>query len=168
VQVNYCRRWNFDYDQPIESLTEEDAKLRDDSGELYTVVIGDPTAPEQVIEVAWKNKHIGVIFFDALKRRSLSYAFTRISDDKMFLDDITTWTFADDTAKAVNETARTDHARYSQDGTVKYEARDRAANEIRRTEISGVNLDINWEPVPVFGRWESIIRRNREAPVVAG
>ena len=42
------------------------------------------------------------------------------------------------------------------------EVRDEQADEIRNIKYRDVKLDINWEPVPVFGDWEAIARYDRE------
>jgi len=164
MQVSYCRRWNFLLDRPIDPLTEEGARAADAAGELYTVVLGDPTGPEKIIEVVWEDNHVGVVFFDRLQRQSLHYSFTRVDDKTMFLHAITNWQYPDDTAKTIDESSWIEHIEYHQDGIVEHEVRDEQAGEIHTKKVRDVKLDINWEPVPTFGDWESIARHDRQPP----
>ena len=164
MQVTYCRRWNFLHDQPIDPLTEAQARKRDAAGKLYTVVLGDPAGPEKIIEVVRASGHVGVAFFDPLQRQSLYYTFTRVDDDTMFLHGMTNWKYPNDAAKTINESCWIEHFEYHQDGIVEHEVRDEQADEIRITKYRDVKLDINWEPVPAFGDWDAIARYDRQPP----
>jgi hypothetical protein len=85
----------------------------------------------------------------------------------MFMATITRWEYPHEAARTIDEFSVIEQIRYRRDGPVRREVRDKAANEIVRTDYGGVNLDINREPVPAFGDWESVARYNREprAPV---
>jgi hypothetical protein len=59
MQVSYCRRWNFKLNRPIDPFTEEEARQRDATGEEYSAVIGEPQAPDRIIEIV-RPKTIGI------------------------------------------------------------------------------------------------------------
>lgn len=163
MQVSYCRRWNFKRNRPIDPLTEEEARQRDEAGELYSVVVGDPAAPDRIIEVVRPN-HIGVWFFDPQQRQSLNYTFRRAGDGRMFLRNIIRWAYPNDEARMLNQCSLIEEIQYEEGGIAHHEVRDKEADEIKRTSYRDVSLDINWEPVPAFGDWDSIIRYDRSAP----
>jgi hypothetical protein len=163
MNVSYCRRWNFKRSRPIDPLTVDQARERDQAGELYTVVIGDPTAPDRVIEVVRPN-HVGTWFFDRHQRQSLNYLFRRVDDTTMFLHNITRWAYPNDQARTLNESNLIETIDYEPDGIAHHTVRDEAAGEDKRTSYRAVKLDINTEPVPTFGDWQSIARYDRVDP----
>jgi hypothetical protein len=167
MPVTYSRRWNFRRNRPIDPLTEDEARALDASGELYTAVLGDPAAPDQVIEVTRGNGHLGTVFFDKNQRQSVLFTFSRADDGKLFLREITRWQYPDDDARTISEATTIEKVGYEPDGIVHREVRDRAANQVTRTDYRDVNLDINWEPEPEFGDWASIARFERDRPASA-
>lgn len=162
MNVHYCRRWNFSLDQPIDPYTPEQARERDEQGELYTVIIGDAQKPECVIER--DGSLYGPYFFDSNRRRQTCFAFRAIDDKRLFLKEIWTWEYPHDKARRLNESSRIDHLVYDQNGIVKHTITDKIKNEVVTRQIADVKLDINWEPVPEFGDWESLSRFNRDKP----
>ncbi len=165
MQVSYCRRWNFKRNRPIDPYTVDEARQRDQAGELYSVVLGDPSAPDRIIEVVRPN-HIGVWFFDPHQRQSLNYIFRRADDTTMFLHNISRWAYPNEQAHGLNESSIIEAIEYEPGGIAHHEIRDKAADEIRRTSYRDVKLDINWEPIPAFGDWTSIARYDRDKPPV--
>lgn len=162
MQVSYSRRWNFIRNRPIDPLTEDEAKQRDTAGELYSVVVGDPAAPDRIIEVV-RPDHIGVWFFDPRQRQSLNYVFRRTDDETMFLHNVTRWGYPDDGARTLTGANVIEEIEYEPDGIAHHEVRDDTAGETTRKSLRDINLGINWEPVPAFGDWQSIVRYNRDA-----
>jgi hypothetical protein len=160
-QISYCRRWNDICRKPIEPLDEAEAARRDAEGEEYAVVVGDGAAPEAVIEVVWKNEYVGVWFFDEQRRRDLNYAFRRIEPDRLFLHEIVTWTYPPE-AETFSDATIIDTLVYQHDGVVRHDHTDTEAKEVESTHYKDVSLDTNWEPVPRFGDWASVARRNRQ------
>lgn len=163
MRVSYCRRWNFKRVRPIDPLTVEEARTRDEAGELYTVVIGDPAAPDRVIEVV-RPDHVGTWFFDRQQRRSLNYQFRRVDEKMMFLHRITRWAYPNDQARMLNESNLIETIDYEPEGIAHHTVRDEVAGEEKRTSYREVVLDINAEPVPSFGGWQSIARYDRVHP----
>jgi len=162
--VSYCRRWNFDYQEPIDPLSLNTALARDASGELYTVVLADPTGgdvPEAIIEVQWENKHAGAWFFDEFGRQTLNYAFRR-TDDGLFLHNLMEYAYPDEHAETLTGATRTDEIRFSPDGMTKEIISDDLKQEREKIERIDVDVTSHWEPVPRFGEWDSLARWNRD------
>jgi hypothetical protein len=162
MQVTYSRRWNKGQKKPLDPVSAEEARRLDEEGDYYTVVFGDGDTPSGYIEVNWGEQYLAVYFLDAQSRPWLVYSFTRLDEDRMFMDSVMRWEYPDDTARAMSGATLTEELRYRQDGVVQREVRDDAAREVRRQTVTDVPLDINWEPVPRFGEWESVARQDRE------
>lgn len=161
MQVTYCRRWSFRTQRVTDPLTVEQAAKLDAAGEWYTVVLGALTAPTAILDVVRGNRHIDVTFPDDRGRQVLTYDFRQVDDDTMFLTTMTRWEYGDEQARTISQADVVDKFSYRDDGTVHREVRDVRARERRTTDFSGVDVSINWEPVPAFGDWESIARRER-------
>jgi hypothetical protein len=163
MKVSYCRRWNFKRNRPIDPLTVEQARHRDEADELYTAVLGDPAAPERVIEIV-RPDHVGVWFFDPQQRPSLNYLFRRTDERTMFLHNVTRWAYPNDDARMFSESNLIEEIEYEPGGIAHHEVQDQTAGEIKRTSYREVGLDVNVEPVPAFGDWTSIARYERGTP----
>lgn len=160
--ITYCQRWNNTKIKPIEPFTPEEALRKDRAKEWYTVVLGDLAAPRCYVEVAWENNHLGVWFLDDELRQSVHYAFTRVDDTMMFLSSVSFWYYSRRVGRSLEDASRIQNVLYTTDGHVR-----RTTTEVRKRrdkieEFSDVPLDINWEPVPVFGDYGSVTRVDRE------
>jgi hypothetical protein len=163
MQVTYCRRWNFMYNQPIDPLTGQQARKRDEKGELYTAVLGDPVDPVLLVEV--QRPHIRVVFFDQFQRQLHHFDFRRHDDKTLFLHEITNWVYPDDQFREMNEASVITSARFDPPDLSRVEIRDKVAGEVKEKKYREVDLGPHWEPVPEFGDWLSIARYEREKPV---
>ncbi len=165
MRVSYCERWNNRLAEPIEPISEEEARRRYEKGPWFTVVIGDPPIPHCFIEINWENDYMGVNFLDEAGSTRCVYAFTRVDDSRMFLDQATFWQYPKDGKyHPMFEAELIEAFFYRQDGTATHEVRDEITGEVTLADHAGVPLDINWEPVPEFGDWASVARRDREKP----
>lgn len=160
--ITYCERWNNTLIRPIEPLTAAEAQRRDQDKELYTVVVGDPAAPRCYVEIAWENDHLGVWFLDEKLRRSAHLSFTRLDDTMMFLDAIVLWHYSGRAGRSFEDASRIEKVVYKTDGYVRRKTIDVRKRKETIEEFSDVPLDINWEPVPVFGDYRSVTRVDRE------
>jgi hypothetical protein len=167
MEAIYCRRWNDILKKPLDPITAEEARRLDADHDYYTVILYEDSTPRRYVEVNWGEAYLGVYFLDEQLREQLTYAFRRIDDERMFLDEVLRWEYPDDQAMAMSGATLTDSVRYSQDGTVQREVRDDVAQEVRRQKFADVPLDVNWEPVPQFGDWERVSRRDRSVPATA-
>ena len=162
MQVTYSRRWNLVLNKPLDPISTEEARQLDEAGDYYTVTFGDGSAPAGYIEVNWEERYLAVYFLDAQVRPWLVYTFVRLDEDRMFMESVLRYEYPDDSARAMSGATLTEELTYRQDGVVQREVRDDAAHEVRRQTITDVSLDINWEPVPRFGEWDSVARLDRE------
>lgn len=160
--TTYCERWNPLLHAPIGILSAEQARTRHDAGELYSVVIGDLAKPEVLIEVRLERDYVGVWFFDESNTlRVLKYTFKRTSPDTLFMSRVGTWDYPDGADQDLRGAHTIDSIHYQSDGIVRHESTDTVARRTTTSEYSGVDTEINVEPVPVFGQWESLARRDR-------
>ncbi|GAA1376875.1 hypothetical protein [Catellatospora chokoriensis] len=158
----YCRRWNFRRHEPVEPLTADEAQARDAAGEPYTVVPAAPRSgvPDVVIEIAWENGHAGVWFFDAYGRQCLHYSFRR-SGEQLFLGGMTTWEYPDAGAATLSGATCVSWFEFREDGGARRVISDDTAQQRTVEDRTGVDVSTQWEPVPGFGKWDSLARWSR-------
>jgi hypothetical protein len=161
MQATYSRRWNLVLHKPLDPISEQQARQLDEAGDYYTVAFTQDTT-SGYLEINWTERYLAVYFLDEQHRPGLCYTFTRLDQDRMFMNSVLRWEYPDDQARAMTGANLTEELRYQQDGVVDREVRDDTAHEVRRQTITDVNLDINWEPVPQFGQWDSVTRLDRE------
>jgi hypothetical protein len=165
MPTTYCERWNVKLCRPIGRLSAAQARKRDlEDGGWYTIVLGDLVRPECYLEVAWANAHLGVWFLDEDCRVWLHYAFTRVDERRLFLDSVVRWEYPAGAGRRLSDAELIETVTYQQDGAAHQEIVDARRNELTLQDYSGVPLDINWEPVPVFGNYRSVARLDREPP----
>jgi hypothetical protein len=162
TQVTYARRWNLVLGKPLDPVSEQEARRLDEAGDFYLVVFDGG-----YVQVNWAERALAVYFLDERTRPWLCYTFVRLDEDRMFMESVLRWEYPDETARAMTGATLTEELRYRQDGVVEREVRDDVAREVRRQTITDVSVDINWEPVPRFGEWDSVVRQDRE-PAAAG
>lgn len=161
--VTYCERWNPLLREPIGLLSTEQARARHEAGELYSVLIGDLAKPEALIEVRLERDYVGVWFFgESSTLRAVKYTFKCTSADTLFMSKVGTWVYPEDADQDLRGAHTIDSIHYQVDGIVRHESRDTVSGQVTTSEYSGVDTGINEEPVPVFGQWDSLARRDRE------
>lgn len=161
MQATYCRRWNLVRNRPMDPIGAEEARQLDAERDHYTVVLDEGGTPRVYIEVNWGEEYLAVFFLDGVRRPQLAYSFTRVDDERLFLDEVTRWEYPDEQARAMSGAQLIDTVRYQRDGTAQREVRDDVAQEVRRQQFADLPLDVNWEPVPRFGDWDRVARRDR-------
>jgi hypothetical protein len=166
MEATYCRRWNNVLKKPLDPITAEDARRLDAERDYYTVILSEDSTPRRYVEVNWGKEYLGVYFLDHRLRPHLRYTFRRAGDGRMFMTEVFRWEYPDDQARFMGDATLTDHMRYNQDGTGTREVRDDVAQEVRRQEFAELPLEYNWEPVPTFGDWEHVSRRDRSVGAV--
>ena len=163
MPVTYCESWSVKLRRPVGRLTAEQARARDEVGEpWYTVVLGEASRPESYVEVAWVNAHLGVWFLDEDSRPWLHYSFTRVDERRLFLDSVVRWDYPGHAGRRLAEADRVETLTYRPDGRVHQEIADSRVDELILCDYTDVPLELNWEPVPVFGDYGSLTRLDRE------
>jgi hypothetical protein len=162
MQVTYCELWSDQLRAPSEVMGAEQARARDAAGEPYCVVLGDASAPQAVIEVAWKNSYLGVSFIDEAGRTHTSYDFEKVDESRLFMTEVTVWTYPEG-AQFKFEASVIESVEFQPDGYASRTVDDKSSDQVKETEYANVPVDTNWEPVPEFGHWESVARYDRDS-----
>lgn len=163
LQVTYCELWSNKLRSPTDVLTEAEARDRDARGEQYCVVLGDPGAPQAILDIAWVNSALRVSFVDEEGRSHTEYLFRKMENGKLFMHDATTWTYPEGSRRK-SQASHIEEAQFRPDGYASRTIDDSSAGQIEKTEYTDVPVENNWEPMPEFGHWESVARYDRDAP----
>ncbi|GAA4046223.1 hypothetical protein [Streptomyces shaanxiensis] len=158
----YCEQWNNLTETPMNPLTPEQAQVRHASGELYTAVSSPAVqaAPTVRLEMRLETEYASVIFMDEYGRDTLDYTF-RLINGSFFLETSTSYSYGNSQERGGYADAdRTEIYEFTTDGVVRrtVEAEDGESKESRH----GIDVSANWEPVPDFGAYASLIRRERQ------
>jgi hypothetical protein len=159
--AKFCDRWNDLLHEPVRLIKEAEARRRDAAGEPYVVILGANDKPESLVEVNWSNAYIGTWFMDDEMRRHVKYSFTKLDDSTLFLDEIRVWEYPEGAKGGLSSATKLTSFSYDQDGIAHETIDGSAAGTVETISRPDVPLDINWEPVPEFGDWESISRWDR-------
>jgi hypothetical protein len=160
-KTKFSRKKNKD-----EQLLLEAAKYAHDNELLYFVTIFESDKPYCYVEI---NKGFyRVNFFDEYNRIYMAYTF--MGEDNLFewrknygnrvlLEDITFWEFKGSTEEIV----KISNHIFKPDGSFHMIERDLITNEQIDSEAKNkIDITANWEDYPEFGKYESLIRKERE------
>jgi len=157
VSMTYCDRWNRITRTPIEPLEESEARRRHAAGQLYTAVVWTSDHVENYVEVRLETGYVSVKFLDEQRRLMLTYTFDVVEAGRMFLVE-TRVVDPDDYAN--NEVYC-----FGLDGSMKRKLASLDYTEGAEDKMTGPHLAAMFEPVPPFGRYESVLRRERDRSV---
>ncbi|RSO04684.1 hypothetical protein DMH26_09580 [Streptomyces sp. WAC 05379] len=157
----YCEQWNNLAETPMTPLTPAQAQARHASGDLYTAVASptEQSAPTLRVEMRLETGYASVVFMDEYGRDTLDYTFTLINGS-FFLETATSHSYGNSQDRGGYADAyRTETYEFTTDGVIHRTVEEEGdeAKEIR----NGVDVSSNWEPVPTFGAYTSLIRRER-------
>jgi hypothetical protein len=163
MQVHYGLLWNPELKEVIDPISEDQARKQwETGGDPFEIVLGDPADPTATINANSPSQGFLVNFLDELGRKELSYGVEHRDDGPMFVHSVTTWTWDTPDQRDPSEASQIETVDYRDDGYARKTV-DRAGDaNYHVTEYRDVPLDINWEPVPEFGDWASLARRNRD------
>ena len=161
MRVSYCYRWNELLNEPIDPLSEEEARARHASGELYTALLhGEDGRVRIAIEVCTSTGYFGVQWLNERGLPIMTYVFGEVEGtSRLFLEKLRVDSY-DEQGKMVFS----DINRFWPDGRWEGRKIDRSTGEVWTSEGS-VDVSHNWEPIPEFGEYESITRVERDLPV---
>jgi len=156
MEIFFCKSWFRAKKCPTEMWCEEQAKAAHEDGKLYTVLVGSIEQPHCFLEVT--RRAVGVSFLDQLLRESLSYDFQEVEPGKLFLTMATYREFEGDTGKVESGASYI----FGRDGAVTLR---REFFNPQRLETSASSADVaaNYSPKPEFGRYEDLIRVERNS-----
>lgn len=142
------------------ALLEDSAKYAHENGLIYFVTVFEEEKPFCYLEI---NKGFyRVCFLDGLLRKYMSYDFTdsfkEINPNKLFLNKLTIWEFKGSSDKMIKIT---DHI-FKADGSFVMIERDLLTNEQVNSEAKNkIDVTSNWEDYPEFGKYNSLIKIER-------
>lgn len=157
----YCEQWNNLTETPMNSLTPEQAQTRHASGELYTAVASpdEHSAPTLRVEMRLETGYASVIFMDEHGRDSLDYTFTLINDS-LFLETATSYDYGHSEERGgYADAGQTESYEFTPEGIIRRTVE--VDGEESRESRHGIDVASNWEPVPNFGAYDTLIRRDR-------
>lgn len=164
MKATYCEVWSDELRSPTDVTTEGGARERAARGESFCVVLGDTASPQAVLEVVPENKFIDVSFVDEGGRTHTALGFTDMGGGKFFLSDLVMWSYKPG-AENMSGAHRIETLEFRPDGYLKRTIDDDSVDHVEVMEYTDVPVDLNWEPEPEFGEWESIARLDRDVPV---
>jgi len=156
MNYSYAEKWSRSYKEAIKPLTEAKARKRHESGQLYSVLIGNATRPTSFVEI--RGDYVGVEFNDENLEQASSFTFQRQPDGRLFMSRAVFRQF-DETKKSVFGHS----LHFRPDGYVLSVEEDFRTNTVTRREKT-MDVSLNWEPYPKFGDYEGIARFDRDAP----
>lgn|SRR6185369_8238189 len=154
LPVVFGEGWHRYNKELIHPLTPEQARLREERGELYTVVMGDPLAPYCFIEI--RGDYFGVGFLDERRREYMSYTFDDLVECKLFLREAAYREYAAQTDRVIRGTVY----RFFPDGRTIVEKSEQPFSQSKITE-DRMDVSKNWEAKPSFGEYSGLIRKDR-------
>lgn len=167
MAYHYFGRWNTVLDEPIDPLTREEALKRFETGPWFSVGVSDDPQfgkpgiiPEAVLELEPKATAAAVWFFTSQGSATVRYNF-REMEGRLFLTNAVTYEYPDDKKHELDESTQTDNMRFKPAGEVVTHRRIKATRSVQKAEQDGVDVSGNWEDIPEFGEWDSLLRWER-------
>lgn len=161
MNTSYCEGWFRARKVATKPLTEEQARNRHDTGQLYTVLLGDPERPHTIVET--RDHYLGVEFMDDQLRAHSVYQFKRQPDGRLFMVMAIFREFEGEGTKL----RWAQQLGFEPDGHVRSAEIDYMKNpNVDNIYEKYMDVSLNWEPYPVFGNYASVTRYERgHAPV---
>ena len=162
MRWTYCDRWNDLMEEPIDPLKESEARRRHETGDLYTVVGEEDSKTKLLVEVRLENGYVGVKFLDNLGRNELIFNFKNF-DNRLFLRKVISYDYGESQERGgYADPVVIETFTYKPDGTMRREINKTRQKQIEVADYRSIDVHIHWEPVPSFGNYESIARRDRD------
>lgn len=160
MNYTYCDAWNTVALAPSGLLEPAEAQRRHQLGGAYTALVGPPEQPDAVIEVHGEMGFVSVTFLDERSLDRLIYEFETL-EGRLFLQAATVRTWHEQ-----GELATAHVFRFRQDGRL-YITRRLAGkdyDEETEAQLTPEELKPLWDDVPAFGRYEHLLREERDLP----
>lgn len=163
----YGKVWNQTLRKMRDPISETVARQRFETGPWFSVarlrtdILGIPIWS---IELEPHGEVAKVLFYNTVGSIEKSHTFQRTSE-RLFMEKSIKYHYPDDSCFArMNEADIVTVINYQPDGITYVTTDDITRPDIERTSYEGVNITPNWEPMPKFGDWESLARRDRSQP----
>lgn len=162
MQWVYGERWNNLLEEPIEPFGESEARRRHEAGNLYTAIREGLDKNKILVEVRLERAYVGVRFLDELARDETVFSFRKI-EGRLFLREVISYEYGDSKKRGGHaEPVVIESFTFTPDGKMRREIDDSRQAQINATDYNSVDVSDHWEPIPSFGEYDSIIRRDRD------
>ncbi len=151
MNIVYCGEWSNIRKKPNKILSIEDAIHRSEKGEPYAAVIYENNFLVRVISI--DKEAYSVVFYDENQVPYLFYDFKKLNN-QLFLYMVYHYEYREE--KIIQHT----FFRFEEDGKMFTERMDYLTNEVVEKE-GNVDVSSNWEQIPSFGNYSSIMRKDR-------
>jgi hypothetical protein len=158
--IEYGERWSPNYQEWLNPCSEAEARRRHEARKLYTALIEQHDGSRLALELCFAFSYCNIYYFDAQGRGVMRYTFVPTDKGRLFLCEIATAEYQGDDPWSTRGISRN----YTQDGRVKTLLSERNRGLIVLGENEPADVRFHDEPVPAFGDWESLIRRDRTRP----
>ncbi|GGM10420.1 hypothetical protein [Micromonospora yangpuensis] len=168
-EIEYCHSWNVRRNRVGVALSEDEARGRDAAGEQFIAALRPRGSRQPVlVTVSGQTDTISVTFRDQHGRQNLKYWFVKADDERLFLRTVMLWEYPNDDPKLrQSEATKVEELSFRPDGYVQRIVMDHVERMKDTYEYDDVPVADNWEPVPEFGDYWSIARRERGARPVS-
>ncbi|MDO9457661.1 hypothetical protein [Nocardioides sp.] len=184
-------RWNNGFSMMLDAMSEDDARARYEQGLEVSIACGveelaaeppddldfegeQPAEWELYTELSRHERRpdqpgVAIVeFYNFWGTRVAAHYFYRQDDGRLFLAQVDELDFTD-TSRFVedNEWAVLTEHSFSPDGTSSVVVRTTQPDgrtDVTMSEHAGGDFASHWEPVPAWGDWASITRRDRSQP----
>ncbi|HEX2568140.1 MAG TPA: hypothetical protein VH877_01195 [Polyangia bacterium] len=158
-RIEYGEYWSDYYQGWRYPFSEAEARRRHEAREIYTALIDQDDGSRLALELCFAFSYCNIFFLDAQGRCVLRHTFEPTDAGRLFLCEISTGEYEGDDRWPMRGIS----FNYTQDGRVKtLLCTPRSITVLGENEPADVRL--HDEPVPAFGAWESLIRRDRTRP----
>lgn len=152
MNLVFCKEWNNIRKKPHHVIPLEEARMKDENGEAYVVAMYDEDRLFRVL--SFDKNSCTVRFYNGEQDGLyLMYGFV-LKNDKLFLNAAYHYSYLD--GKIIEHTLFS----FDQDGKMIAEKMDYRTGEVEERE-GIVDVSPNWEEIPTFGEYSSIIRKER-------
>lgn len=155
LPIAYCERWNSVLEMPFNPMGEGEARSRHEKGELYTALLGDPAAPEAMVEVRLETGYVATHFFDDCLGNVFSYIYDE-RDGRLFFD-----SYSERQWDKKGSLRAAEAYDFEPDGHV-YVSKLDAVTNMEETYEQWATVADNWEDIPAFVDYSGVLRVERE------
>jgi len=179
LHLIYGATWNPQLMVMLDPVGEDQARAAYESGAELTIAGGpepllgidpeDLSAPDGEDPATWSiharldTGYLGVAFYNPWGTKEADYTFRRQDDGHLFLGEVWEYTYTDPTQRrATWSTAQ--HLVFQPDGHSRHTRitnNPDGSQSYEETEHAGGDLSHHVEPVPAFGEWGGVLKRQR-------
>lgn len=168
-RLEYAKGWNHKTLRMGQPMTAADAAQRYTTGpdtDWFSVgAFGDDVpdggVPDYVLEIVPGPSFISVSVFDQFYCLRYKHEFRR-HENRLFLEEIVRWDYPNDgNTYSMSKAVLVESVTFRPDGTGASKTTDYRTNMVDAFKIKDMDMTAHWEPIPVFGEWDSIARFER-------